>query len=132
MSCSKTSDVVSLHCPLTPETRHLINADRLGRMRPDAYLVNTARGPIVDEAALVVGAARRLHRRRGARCVRERARCPPRSAGLDNVVLTPHLGSATTETRTEMALLAVRNALAVARGDDALTPSRPSLCDPAP
>ena len=76
----EASDIVSLHCPLTPETRHLINEDRLERMRSGAFLVNTARGPIVDEAALVSALGAGSIGRRRARCVRKRARCPSRSA----------------------------------------------------
>ena len=69
----ETADVVSLHCPLTPETRHLIDAAALARMRPTSVLVNTARGPIVDEARARRGAPRRHDRRRGARRLRARA-----------------------------------------------------------
>ena len=74
MSFSLTADVVSLHCPLTPETRHLIDGAALATMKPTAFLVNTARGPVVDEAALAHRVARRRHRRRRARRVRARAR----------------------------------------------------------
>jgi glyoxylate reductase len=101
------ADVVSLHCPLTPETRHLIDADALARMRPTAVLVNTARGPIVDEAALVE--ALRAGTLAGAALdVYEFE--PEVAAGLlelENVVLSPHLGSATRATRVAMGLLAV-------------------------
>jgi lactate dehydrogenase-like 2-hydroxyacid dehydrogenase len=101
------SDVVSLHCPLTPETHHLIDASALERMRPGAVLVNVSRGPIVDEQALV----RALDEGRiagAALDVFERE--PHVEAGLlklDNVVLTPHVGSATHETRTAMGMLCV-------------------------
>jgi glyoxylate reductase len=98
------SHVVSLHCPLTPETRHLIDADALDRMRDDAYLVNTARGPVVDEAAL-------------AAALRDGV-----IAGAENAVLVPHLGSATVETRTAMAELAAANAIAVLAGERPPTP----------
>jgi glyoxylate reductase len=116
------SDVVSLHVPLTAATRHLIDAGRLQRMRPDAYLVNTARGPIVDEAALA--AALRAGAIAGAALdVFEREpEVHPDLLALENVVLVPHLGSATVETRTAMALLAARNAVAVTRGEPPLTP----------
>ena len=101
------ADVVSLHCPLTPQTRHLIDAAALARMKHDAVLVNTARGPIVDEAALV--AALRDGQIAGAALdVYEHE--PERDPGLlelENVVLTPHLGSATRATREAMGLLAV-------------------------
>ena len=103
----QTSDVVSLHCPLTPETRHLIDAAALARMRPTCVLVNTARGSIVDEPALV--AALRDGTIAGAALdVYEQE--PEVSAGLlelENVVLTPHVASATPETREAMGMLAV-------------------------
>jgi glyoxylate reductase len=118
----ETADVVSLHCPLNADTRHLVDGGRLALMKPTAYLVNTARGPVVDEAALIE--ALRCGEIAGAALdVFERE--PEVSAGLlglDNVVLVPHLGSATIETRTEMALLAARNVLAVLRGEEPLTP----------
>jgi glyoxylate reductase len=124
----ETADVVSIHCPLTAETRHLIDAQRLTRMRPTAYLVNTARGPIVDEAALakalkdgsIAGAALDVFERE-----------PEVDHGLlelDNVVLVPHLGSATIETRTAMAMLAARNAIAVLRGEPPKTPVNDPAC----
>jgi glyoxylate reductase len=116
------SHAVSLHCPLTPETRHLIDADALARMRDDAYLVNTARGPVVDEAALatalrdgaIAGAALDVFERE--------PEVHPDLIGLENVVLVPHLGSATLETRTAMAELAAANAIAVLAGADPPTP----------
>jgi lactate dehydrogenase-like 2-hydroxyacid dehydrogenase len=108
-----TADVVSLHCPLTPETRHLIDAAALARMRPRAVLVNTARGPIVDEPALV--AALRDGTIAGAALdVYEHE--PEVSAGLlelENVVLTPHVASATPDTREAMGMLAVEALRAV-------------------
>jgi glyoxylate reductase len=116
------SHFVSLHCPLTPETRHLIDAAALARMRADAYLVNTARGPVVDEAALaaalrdgvIAGAALDVFERE--------PEVHPDLLGLENAVLVPHLGSATVETRTAMAELAAANAVAVLAGDGAPTP----------
>jgi lactate dehydrogenase-like 2-hydroxyacid dehydrogenase len=103
------ADFVSLHCPATPETRHLMNRERLGRMRPDAYLVNTARGDVVDEAALVE--VLKAGRIAGAGLdVFERE--PEVSAALlqmENVVLLPHLGSATRETRVAMGMRALEN-----------------------
>ncbi len=117
-----TSDVVSLHCPSTPETHHLIGAAELATMRRTAFLVNTARGPVVDEGALV--AALEQGQIAGAALdVFERE--PEVHEGLigrDDVVLVPHLGSATVETRTAMAVLAARNALAVLGGGSAVSP----------
>ena len=115
------SDFVSLHCPLTAETHHLINAERLRRMRPDAYLINTARGPIVDEAALVTALQDEMIAGAALDVFEDEPTVHPGLRDFDNVVLTPHLGSATTETRTEMALLAARNALAVVFGEAPLT-----------
>jgi glyoxylate reductase len=117
-----SSDVVSLHVPLTPSTRHLMDQRTLARMRRSAYLVNTSRGPVVDEEALawalkeglIAGAAVDVYERE-----------PEVHAGLlemENVVLAPHLGSATRETRTAMAALAVRNVVAVLSGRPPLTP----------
>ena len=117
-----TSDVVSIHAPLTPETRHLIDRKALSRMKPSAYLVNTARGPVVDEEALVAaleagglaGAALDVFEREPV--------VHPGLLRLDNVVLAPHIGSSTHETRTAMAELAARNVVRVLRGQRPLTP----------
>jgi glyoxylate reductase len=105
------SDIITLHVPLAATTRHLINAATLSRMKSSAYLVNTARGPVIDEAALAE--ALQQGRLAGAGLdVYERE--PEISApliGMSNVVLLPHIGSATRETRTAMAMLAVENAI---------------------
>lgn len=107
------ADVVSLHLPLTEESRHLIDADALGRMKPDAVLVNVSRGPIVDEEALV--AALVAERIAGAALdVFEREpEVHPGLLELENVVLVPHLGSATHETRNAMGMLCVEALRAV-------------------
>ena len=127
MQLLSTADVVSLHTPLTPETRHLIDSTALRQMRPEAYLVNTSRGPIVDEAALVK--ALRGHKIAGAALdvFEEEPNVHPGLLELDNVVLIPHLGSATIETRTAMAVLAADNALAVLRGERPPTPVNPEV-----
>lgn len=115
------ADVVSLHVPLTPDTDGLLDARRLALLRDGATLVNTARGEIVDERALVrelvsgrIGAGLDVF-------VHEPA-VPPELLDLPNVVLTPHIGSATRQTREAMTRLAVDNLLAVERGDPPLTP----------
>lgn len=121
------ADVVSIHCPLTPETHHMFDGERLARMRPHAYLVNTARGPIVDEPALaralragtIAGAALDVFEHEPA--------VDPGLLDLDQVVLTPHLGSATIETRTAMAVLAAQNAIAVLNGEPPPTPVNPHV-----
>jgi glyoxylate reductase len=117
-----TSDVVSLHCPMTEDTRHLINEKSLMRMKRTAFLINTSRGPVVDEAALA--RALRDSRLAGAALdVYEREPIVhPDLLPLENALLIPHLASATTETRTAMADLAASNALAVLGGKPPLTP----------
>lgn len=116
------SDVVSLHCPLTDATRHLIDADALKLMRPEAYLVNTARGPVVDESALVDALRDGTIRGAGLDVFEAEPQVHPGLLELDNVVLIPHLGSATIETRTAMADLAARNVLAVTAEEPPVTP----------
>jgi glyoxylate reductase len=111
-----TADVVSLHVPLTDVTRHLIGAEQLAAMKPTAYLINTSRGPVLDEAALVA-ALRNGHIAGAGLDVYERE--PAIHAGLfacDNALLLPHLGSATTETRERMGAMAIENVLAVLEG----------------
>ena len=117
-----TSDVVTLHCPLTEETRHLIDQKSLARMKRSAYLINTARGPVVDEAALVWALKNRIIAGAALDVYEDEPRVHPELATLENVVLAPHLGSATTETRTAMADLAVHNVIAVLSGNPPLTP----------
>lgn len=120
----RESDVVSLHCPLTERTRHLIDEEALGLMRSSAVLVNTSRGPVVDEKAV----ARALHEGRIAGAALDvfeaEPAVEPSLLELDNVALAPHLGSATTETRTAMGELAARNVVDVLAGRDAPTPVR--------
>ncbi len=117
-----TSDVVSLHCPLTPETRHLIDQPALARMKRSAYLINTSRGPVVDEKALAWALRTRLIAGAGLDVFEEEPRVEPELLTLENVLLVPHLGSGTVETRTAMADLAVRNVAAVLAGQSPLTP----------
>jgi glyoxylate reductase len=117
-----TSDVVSLHCPLTPETRHLIDQPALARMKRSAYLINTSRGPVVDEKALAWALRTRLIAGAGLDVFEEEPRVEPGLLTLENVLLVPHLGSGTVETRTAMADLAVRNVAAVLAGQSPLTP----------
>jgi glyoxylate reductase len=119
--------VVSLHCPLTPDTHHLIDERALSLMRPGAFLVNTARGPIVDEDALV--RALRAGAPAGAALdvYEHEPELHPGLRKLENVVLIPHLGSATVETRTAMAVLAAENAVAVLEGRRPPTPVNPEV-----
>lgn len=115
------SDIVTLHVPSTPETRGLLDARRLALLRDGACLVNTARGEIVDEDALVAElVSGRI--RAGLDVFVHEPRVPQELLGLENVVLTPHLGSATRQTREAMTRIVVDNLLAVARGEPPLTP----------
>jgi glyoxylate reductase len=117
-----SSDVISLHVPLTPETRHLIDKKALARMKRTAYLINTARGPVIDEEALAWALQHHLLAGAALDVYEQEPAIHPDLAGLDNVLLAPHIGSATTETRTAMADLAVENVLAVLAGRPAVSP----------
>jgi glyoxylate reductase len=117
-----TADVVSLHTPLTPATRHLIGARELALMKPTATLVNTARGAVVDEAALAEALREGVITSAGLDVFEDEPHVLPGLLELENVVLVPHLGSATVETRAAMAELAATNAIAIAGGDPPPTP----------
>jgi glyoxylate reductase len=116
------SDFVSLHCPLTPATRHLFDAGRLARMKPGSILVNTARGPIVDEAALARALEEGPLAAAGLDVFEDEPRVHPALLARPNVVLAPHIGSADRPTREAMAGKAVANVLEVLAGRPALTP----------
>ena len=117
-----TSDIVSLHVPLTSETRHLIDRKALTRMKRSAYLINTARGPVIDEEALAWALQQRLIAGAALDVYEHEPTVHPDLLQLDNVLLVPHLGSGTTETRTAMADLAADNVIAVLSGRPPLTP----------
>jgi glyoxylate reductase len=117
-----TSDIVSLHVPLSPETRHLIDQPALARMKRTAFLVNTTRGPVVDEGALAWALREHLIAGAALDVFEKEPEIHPTLLALENVVLSPHLGSATRETRTAMADLAVSNVLAVLAGKPPITP----------
>ncbi len=117
-----TSDIVSLHVPLTPETHHLIGQAELARMKRSAYLINTTRGPVVDEAALAWALRGRLIAGAALDVYEREPEVHPELLTLENVVLAPHLGSATTDTRTAMADLAASNVIAVLGDEPPLTP----------
>jgi glyoxylate reductase len=120
------ADVVSVHCPLTPGTRHLVGAGQLALMKPSAFLVNTSRGPVVDEGALVDALARGVIAGAGLDVFEHEPAVHPGLLELENVVLLPHLGSATVETRTAMGVLAAENVVAVLAGGPPVTPVVPA------
>ncbi len=103
------ADFVSLHCPATPETRHLMNRERMARMRRSAFLINTARGDVVDEAALVEALSDGTIAGAGLDVYEREPQIAPELLTMENVVLLPHLGSATQETRVAMGQRAVEN-----------------------
>jgi glyoxylate reductase len=117
-----TSDIVSLHVPMTTDTRHLIDQKALTRMKRNAYLINTSRGPVVDETALVWALKERLIAGAALDVYEKEPEINPGLFALENVLLIPHLASATTETRTAMADLAASNAIAVLNGQPPITP----------
>jgi glyoxylate reductase len=121
-----SSDVISLNTSLRPDTRHLIDRRALMRMKRSAILINTARGPVVDEEALAWALKERLIAGAALDVYEREPAVHAELLNLENVVLAPHLGSATRETRTAMAELAVRNVLAVLNGQPPLTPVRPA------
>lgn len=123
----RASDFVSLHVPLTPETRHLMNAKAFSLMKPTAVLVNTARGAVIDEGALVE--ALREHRifAAGLDVFEEEPKLQPGLYALENAVILPHIGSATVRTRDIMARLAGENLVAMLKGKRPATPVNPEL-----
>lgn len=121
----RSSDVVSIHVPLLPTTRHLIDAKKLRLMKKTAYLVNTSRGPIVDEKALVAALKKKQIAGAGLDVFEFEPKLAPGLAACTNVVLTPHTASATIETRQEMSKLVAQNVIAVLAGKPAVTAVKP-------
>jgi glyoxylate reductase len=119
------SDAITIHCPLTPNTRHLFSAQRLAKMRPGSVLVNTARGPIVDEVALAHALEHGPLAAAGLDVFEDEPRVHPALLARPNAVLAPHIGSADRPTREAMATTAADNVLRVLRGEPPLTPVRP-------
>lgn len=119
-----TSDAISIHCPLTPETRGLFDAKRLAKMKPGSILVNTARGPIIDEAALAHALEHGPLAAAGLDVYSDEPKVHPALLARPNAVLAPHIGSAERETREKMASTAAANVIAVLTGQPALTPVR--------
>jgi glyoxylate reductase len=118
----RAADFISLHVPLLPSTRHLIDGRRLGLMKRTAYLINTSRGPVVDEAALVAALQMNVIAGAALDVFENEPHLASGLAELHNVILTPHIGSATRETRDAMAAIAARNIIAVLGGDPPLNP----------
>jgi len=118
----RASDFVSIHTPLTPETTHLIGAKELSSMKREAVLVNTSRGPVVDEAALADALAESRIFAAGLDVYENEPEVHPKLLELENVVLAPHIGSASIETRDKMAALAAENLATVLRGEQPKTP----------
>ncbi|MFW9847370.1 MAG: NAD(P)-dependent oxidoreductase, partial [Candidatus Thorarchaeota archaeon] len=112
----READCVSLHTVLDESTHHLINAERLALMKKTAILVNTSRGPVIDEAALVVHCQKHPNFRVGLDVFEEEPKLQPGLAELDNVVIVPHVASATSWTRQGMATLAASNVAAILMG----------------
>ena len=111
------SDFVSLHCPLTPQTENLISRERIARMKRGAIVVNTARGAVVEDGALAEALRSGQVAAAGLDVFRDEPRVPAAYLGLDNVVLTPHLGSGSRETRAAMARLVLEDVLRFAKGE---------------
>ncbi len=116
------SDIVSLHCPYSTETHHLISDAQLSKMKKTSYLINTARGPIVNEEALANALLNNTIAGAGLDVYEHEPKVNEKLLKLDNVVLLPHLGSATVETRTAMATTAANNALEILSGSKPLNP----------
>lgn len=121
------SDFISIHVPLKPETRHLIGKGEIAKMKPTAVLINTSRGAVIDEAALAEALKARRIAAAGLDVYENEPRVTPGLLELENVVLAPHLGSATRETRDAMGRLAAENLVRVLKGEAPITPVNPSV-----
>jgi len=121
------SDFVTLHCNLNQETRHLIGREELKRMKKTSYLINTSRGPIVDEKELVWALKNQIIAGAGLDVYEDEPKMSEGLASLDNVVLLPHIASASKDTRGEMAIMAVRNALALLKKNQAPNTVNPEV-----
>ena len=112
----KESDFISVHVPLMPETRHLIGKRSLSMMKPTAYLINTSRGPVIDEAALAEALKNKVIAGAALDVFEEEPKIHPGLLELDNVIVVPHIASGSVETRSKMAIMAAENVLAVLSG----------------
>ncbi|MBI4135056.1 MAG: D-glycerate dehydrogenase [Candidatus Sungbacteria bacterium] len=118
----KEADFISVHVPLMDSTRHLVNAERLGMMKPTAYLINTSRGPVVDEHALAEALRKNVIKGAALDVFVNEPTMEPLLRDLDNVIVTPHIASATEEARQKMGEVAAGNILAVLAGKGSTTP----------
>ncbi|WP_319468349.1 D-glycerate dehydrogenase [uncultured Pseudodesulfovibrio sp.] len=123
------SDFISIHCPLTPQTRHMFDASAFSHMKKTAYLINTSRGPVIKENDLVTALRNSDIAGAGLDVYENEPDMAPGLAGLDNAVLLPHIGSATQNSRNGMATLAARNLIAMLRGQKPETPLNSELYD---
>jgi glyoxylate reductase len=114
----ETADFISLHVPLTPDTRHLIGKPELSRMKRTAYLINTSRGPVIDETALADALKQGDIAGAGLDVFEHEPRVTNALLTLPNTVLLPHIGSATEKARTDMAVMAAKNLIAMLEGDE--------------
>jgi glyoxylate reductase len=117
-----TSDVISVHVPLTPQTRHLIDRTAFSRMKRSAYFINTSRGAVIDEEGLAWALREGIIKGAGLDVYEDEPNVHPALLPLENVVLVPHMASATAETRAAMYDLVARNVVAVLSGEPAVTP----------
>ncbi|HEX4077182.1 MAG TPA: D-glycerate dehydrogenase [Candidatus Acidoferrales bacterium] len=123
----RESDFISLHVPLSPETRHLLSKDAFGKMKPTAYLINTARGPVVDEAALAEALEQKKLAGAALDVYEQEPQVHPELVTRRDVILAPHIGSATIDTRTRMAVMAADNATALFEGRRPPNPLNPEV-----
>ncbi|HXN65678.1 MAG TPA: NAD(P)-dependent oxidoreductase, partial [Candidatus Acidoferrales bacterium] len=123
------ADFVSLHVPLLPETRGLISSKRLATMKPTAYLINTSRGPVVDEAALVAALEAKQIAGAALDVYEREPQVHPKLVDRRDVVLAPHIASASVETRTKMAVMAAENVIAALEGQRPPNALNPELAD---
>jgi lactate dehydrogenase-like 2-hydroxyacid dehydrogenase len=112
----READFISLHVPLLPDTRHLISKENLGKMKPTGFLINTARGPVVDEAALADALERKQIAGAALDVFENEPKVHPALLGRKDVILTPHIASASVDTRTRMAVMAADNLVAYFQG----------------
>lgn len=118
----READIVSIHVPLLPTTKHLINKERLEMMKPTSLLINTSRGPVIDEAALVVALRDGIIAGAAIDVYENEPKASPGMSELENIIMTPHIASATLEARSGMAELAAKNIIAVLEGGEPLNP----------